>query len=181
MTHEHPHTLRINCLCCLTWVTSSFNIVFTKTSHSHVTFLFKADSVSSLVECTWTSEKVISKDQFKLTFLELENTTYMIFLRVMWRFHKYHVSNKFTPKSEGCYLEQFDMRAFGKCSWYNQVGRIIGVILKGFTRCWVTAWKLLNTASRMQCNHGLLSMFSWPNQCNPMKECPFREWNVRKP
>ena len=45
------------CVLCYLWECCNggwcvYNIVFKKTSHSHVTFFFKVDSFSSFVECT---------------------------------------------------------------------------------------------------------------------------------
>lgn len=76
------------------FIVSMINIVFVKSSLSHVTLFFKAYSFSSLwsaLEFLKKVEKVASKDQFKHAFLVFEKTAYMMFLCVVWRFHEYHI------------------------------------------------------------------------------------------
>ena len=73
-------------------------------SHSNVIVFFKANSISSLVEYTWTLEEVVvgkrcPKDQFKPAFLAFEKMTYKTFLSATWCFHKYQVHTLEVPNA----------------------------------------------------------------------------------
>ena len=60
------------------------NIVFMKTSHSHVRFFFKVDSNFSVVECTWTLRKVVVGKSCLQSPIQANPSLYS------WKWHTWH-------------------------------------------------------------------------------------------